>query len=191
LKIALEGRFSKVLRFIQGKPGCHLRQIKNELHISMGALQYQLIRLEREGRITSFRHGLYKFYFPYGVFQDNEKEVLRILRRETARDIVILIMERKNPTQTDIVSSIGITSASVNWHVKRLIASGIIEVVKSGKYKRYQLCENHYSSKYIISLLKNYYPNVWSKWSNRLAEMFLSLSRKDNEDENNNNNESK
>jgi hypothetical protein len=28
-------------------------------------------------------------------------------------------------------------------------------------------------------LLKNYYPGIWDKWSNRLAEMFLSLSMGD------------
>ena len=185
MKYALEGRFAKLLCFIQDNPGCHLRQIKNELHISMGAVQYQLARLERAGKITSLRHGLYKFYFPCGVFQDNEREVLQILRRETARDILILIIERKNPTQTDIVNSVGITAASVNWHIKRLVASGIIEVVKSGRYKRYQLRDNRHGSKYIVSLLKNYYPNVWSKWSNRLAEMFLSLYRKEDEDQSN------
>jgi hypothetical protein len=27
--------------------------------------------------------------------------------------------------------------------------------------------------------LKNYYPVIWDKWSNRLAEMFLSLSKGD------------
>jgi hypothetical protein len=32
------------------------------------------------------------------------------------------------------------------------------------------------NSSYIGILLKNYYPNIWDKWSNRLAEMFLSLS---------------
>jgi hypothetical protein len=31
--------------------------------------------------------------------------------------------------------------------------------------------------------LKNYYPSIWDRWSNRLAEMFLSLSRQ--EDDNN------
>ncbi|CAN5422480.1 hypothetical protein BH18THE2_BH18THE2_06680 [soil metagenome] len=187
MKTALERNVDKVLRFIQDKPGCHLRQIKNELGMSMGTVQYQLVRLERAGRITSVRHGLYKFYFPFGVFEDNERDVLRILRRETARDILISVIEKKNPTQTDIIKSIGITAASVNWHVKRLIASRIIEEIKVGKYKRYKLCEDDYDSKYIISLLKNYYPSVWSNWSNRLAEMFLSLSRIEDVDVNDKN----
>ena len=167
-----------MLHFIQEKPGCHLRQIKKELHISMGTAQYQLARLEKIGRITSTKKGLYKYYFPSGIFQDNEKHILQVLNQETAREILMFIIERNNPTQSDIVNKIGISAASVNWHVRRLIAFKIIDELREGKYKRYQLYDLD-DSKYIVALLKNYYPSIWNKWSNRLAEMFLSLSRRD------------
>jgi predicted transcriptional regulator len=174
----LEGNIDRVLHFIQEKPGCHLRQIKKELHISMGTAQYQLARLEKIGKITSTKKGLYKYYFPSGIFQDNEKHILQVLNQETAREILMFIIERKNPTQSDIVNKIGISAASVNWHVRRLIAFKIIDEIREGKYKRYQLYDLD-DSKYIVALLKNYYPSIWDKWSNRLAEMFLSLSRRD------------
>ena len=176
MKDEMQGNEGKVLRFIQEKPGCHLRLIKNELGISIGSVQYQLLRLENMRRITSSRQGSYKFYFAFGVFKDNEKNILQVLRQETAGEILMFIIEGKNPTQTDIANSIGISAASVNWHVRRLIDFKIIEGVKKGKYTRYQLSHTS-DSKYIVTLLKNYYPSIWNKWSNRLAEMFLSLSR--------------
>jgi predicted transcriptional regulator len=141
----------------------------------MGTAQYQLARLEKMGKISSTKKGLYKFYFPSGIFQDNEKDILQVLSQETAREILMFIIERKNPTQLDIVGKIGISAASANWHVKRLIAFNIIDEVREGKYKRYQL-HDFDDSKYIVALLKNYYPGIWDKWSNRLVEMFLSLS---------------
>jgi hypothetical protein len=148
MKSALDERVAKLLCFIQDNPGCHLRQIKNELHMSMGAVQYQLIRLERAGKITSFRHGLYKFYFPCGAFQDNEKDVLRILRRETARDILILIIERKNPTQTDIVNSMGI------WIFLIITRSALFNYSK----KNAHIERNHVDSDPILHQLTNYIP---------------------------------
>jgi len=144
----------------------------------MGTAQYQLARLEKIGKITSTKKGLYKYYFPSGIFQDNEKHILQVLNQETAREILMFIIERNNPTQSDIVNKIGISAASVNWHVRRLIAFKIIDELREGKYKRYQLYDLD-DSKYIVALLKNYYPSIWNKWSNRLAEMFLSLSRRD------------
>jgi DNA-binding transcriptional ArsR family regulator len=78
------------------------------------------------------------------------------------------------PTQTDIVNSIGISAASVFWHIKRLIELRLIDEVKEGKYKRYQLHDREVSSKYITTLMRNYYPAIWERWSDRLIEiMFL------------------
>jgi predicted transcriptional regulator len=185
VKAELEGdMYSKVLVFIQQNPGCHLRQIKKEIGMSMGSVQYQLFRLEKNGRITSIRHGLYKFYFLSGIFHDNEKNILQVLSQETAREILLFVIEQKNPTQTDIVNTMGISAASVNWHIRRLISFKIIYETKDGRFKRYQLTgRNTDHSRYIVGLLKNYYPSIWDRWSNRLAEMFLSLSRQ--EDDNN------
>jgi predicted transcriptional regulator len=54
------------------------------------------------------------------------------LNQETAREILMFIIERKNSTQSDIVGKIGISAASANWHVKRLIAFKIIDEVREG-----------------------------------------------------------
>jgi len=163
----------KVLCFIQDNPGCHLRRIKREIGISMGTVQYHLHKLEKMGRVTSTRRGLYKYYFPSGLFRENEKEILEVLTHETARKILMFIIEQKSPTQTDIVNSVRISARSISWHVGRLIALKMIREIKDGKYKRYQLQDD---AKDILTLLRSYYPNVWDKWSMRVVEMFLSLS---------------
>ena len=169
--------FIRVLQYIQNNPGCHLRQIKKELTMSMGTIQYHLNLLEKQGKISSERKNLHKHYFPIGLFEQNEKDILKILNQETTRNILLIILEKK-PTQTDIVNIMQISSASVNWHIKRLIELGLILEQKDGKFKRYTLGVD---TKNIISLMKNYHPNIWSIWSSRLAEMFLSLSKEENE----------
>jgi len=170
----LEGTPEKLLRYIHDNPGCHLRRVKRALRISMGNVQYQLEKLEKMGKITSTKRGLYKYYFPAGLFKEGEKEILEVLTHEIARKILMFIIERKSPTQIDIVNSVRISARSASWHVGRLIDLDIIREFRDGKYKRYQLHEN--DPKYIITLLRNYYPNVWDKWSIRVVELFLSLS---------------
>ena len=168
----------RVLQHIKENPGCHLRQIKRELAMSMGTIQYHLNLLEKQGKVSSEKQNLHKYYFPIGLFEQNERDILKILNQETAREILLRILESKNPTQTDIANTIKISSASVNWHIKRLIELGLILEQKDGKFKRYSL---GIDTKHIVSLMKNYHPNMWNKWSNRLAEMFLSLSKEDKE----------
>ena len=165
----------RVLQYIHENPGCYLRKIKRELAMSMGTIQYHLILLEKQGKVSSERLNLHKYYFPIGLFEQNEKDILKILNQETAREILMVILE-KNPTQTDIANAVKISSASVNWHIKRLVELGLILEQKEGKFKRYTL---GIDSKHIVSLMKNYHPNIWNKWSNRLAEMFLSLSKEE------------
>jgi predicted transcriptional regulator len=172
-----EDTAERIMQYIQRNPGCHLRKIKDMIGISQGTVQYHTDRLEKMGRIISTRSGLYKHYFPVGIIHGNEKEILQILRQETSRQILMFIVERQAPTQTDIVKNIGISASSVNWHMRRLIELKLVEEIKEGKYKRYQLENRKVSSKYITTLMRNYYPVVWEKWSDRLIEIFLSMSR--------------
>ena len=163
----------RVLQFIQQNPGSHLRQIKKELKISMGTIQYHLKILEKNGRIISEKQAMFRHYFPVGIFQQNEKNILKILKQETAREIIMLIIETKNPTQTEIVQRVDISPASVSVTLTKLIEMGLISETRDGKFKRYSLIDNPQT---IIQLMKNYQIGIWTAWSNRLAEMFLSLS---------------
>ena len=169
----------RILHFIQENPGCHLRKVKENMDVSMGTAQYHLEKLEKMQRIVSARHGLYKHYFPIGIFHENEREILQVLGQETSREILLFIIEQQAPTQTDIVNKVGISAASVSWYLKRLIECNLIDEIREGRYKRYQLHNRKTSSKDITILMRNYYPNIWDRWSNRLVETFLSLSRSD------------
>jgi predicted transcriptional regulator len=169
----------RILNFIQDNPGCYLRQIKNELDISMGSVQYHAHRLQKVGKITTTRDGLYKVHFKSGIFKDHEKKIIQMLNQETPREIILFIIEQGDPTQTDIVNKMGISAPSVNWHVKRLIKLNILIEVREGKYKRYRLCANSNDSKGIARLLRAHHPTLWNKWSNRMVEVFLSLSNED------------
>jgi predicted transcriptional regulator len=164
----------QILRFIEENPSCHLRKIKKELDLAMGTVQYHLDRLEKAGRITSQKQGLYKHYFLVGAFEENEKQLLEVLSNETAREILMFIIEQKYPSQSEISKHIAISSPSVSWQIKRLQDYGVIEEIREGKFKRYKL---HGDSKQFVALLKNYYPGIWNRWSSRLAEIFLSLSQ--------------
>jgi hypothetical protein len=75
-----------------------LRKIKDTIHISQGTVQYHTDRLEKIGRIIYNRSGLYKHYFPVGVFQNNEKEILQILGQGTSRQILMFIIEQHAPS---------------------------------------------------------------------------------------------
>ncbi|MFQ5782394.1 MAG: winged helix-turn-helix transcriptional regulator [Nitrosopumilus sp.] len=163
----------KVLQYIQANPGSHLREIKRELGMAMGTIQYHLDLLEKQGKILSERQNFRKSYFPIGQFGENQRNVLKIIKQDTAREILLFIIEKKNPTQQEIVTKIQISAASVTWHLDRLKKTDIIYELRDGKYKHYYL---KIKPTEIIQLIQNYHPTIWDQWSGRLIETFLSLS---------------
>ena len=164
----------RVLSYIIEHPGCYLRKIRRELRISMGTTQYHLNELVRSGKITSARGGLRKFYFVNGVFGGTDPvNVLEILSQDTARKILLLIIVNKNLTPSELTKILGISAASVNWHIKRLIEFNFVSEIKSGKYKKYNLSSD---SKILVETLKNYKPGILDNFSNRLTNVFISLS---------------
>jgi predicted transcriptional regulator len=125
----------QILRFIQENPSCHLRKIKKDLDLAMGTVQYHLDKLEKGGRITSHRQGFHKYYFMVGAFEEHEKQLLEVLSNETAREILMFIIE-KYPSQNEISRHIGISSPSVSWQIKRLQDYKVIDEIKEGRFKR-------------------------------------------------------
>lgn len=171
--------YDRVLEFIYNNPGSHFRKIKKELGLSIGTIQYQLNKLENDGKIVSIQNRFYKFYFPIGVFQEREKEILQILNHPSLRNIILFIIEKKNPSKNEIANHLDISYSSVNWHLERLIAYNMIIEKKDGKSIRYSMNNNFNNIQEIVKLLKTHYKNIWDNWANRLAEIFLLLSDED------------
>lgn len=156
-----------------------MRQIKRDVGLSVGTTQYHLGILYKLGKITFEKYSLHKSFYPVGIFEKNEKQILRILRQETTREILLTVIEMKNPTQTEIVERIKISAPSINWHMQQLIQIGIINEMRDGKYKRYSMTGK---TDHIVTLLKNYHPTIWQRWSCRLAEIFLALEMGNKDD---------
>lgn len=137
--MTFEQKSDIVLDFVRLNPGSYLRKIKKELNISMGTTQYQLDRLEKMGKITSLKKPFYRNYYAASIRNYHDKTIMAVLTHERIGEILLYIIESGTPTQYDILKNVGITRPSVMWHLHRLINMNIIEELKHGKFKRYQL----------------------------------------------------
>lgn len=168
----------QVLEFIKVHPGTHLREIKRELNLAMGVLQYHLQVLEKERRIVSRRRGLYKRFYPILVFDDEQLEILNVLSQETERDLLLYLIQHPDATQKDLSIFAEISPASINWHMRRLIDARLVDARHDGLHVRYVVKGNHVE---ILALLKSYHPMVWERWADRLADVLLGISDKEDQ----------
>ena len=165
----------RIYIYIKNNPGAHLRRISKELGIALGDIQYQLNQLEATNLIRSRRIGLYKTYYPISLSGERNEKISAFLQQETPRDIILYLIENPGATNNQIAHHMGFTAPTINWHMSRLIQTGIVSSRRDGRYTKYYLKG---SIKDIVDLLKSYHPSVWKKLSFRLAELFVDLADK-------------
>lgn len=163
----------RIYQFIANNPGCHLRKISKDLNLAMGDTQYHLKTLEKTDLIKSRRIGVFRRYYTVSIYGEKLESLLAILRQEVPRDIIIFLIENPGATQADIAKHKGFSAPTINWHMSRLIEIDLISSHKQGKFLNYYIKGD---VKDITSILRRYYPSIWNKLSNRLADLFLDIS---------------
>ena len=165
--------------YIKKNPGAHLRMITRELEMGMGATQHHLDVLERSGKIRSKRINIYRHYYAVEILEA-EHNILAFLRQETARDILIYLMEYSCSTQSDIANFKSFSAPTISWHMSRLEEAGLVISVKEGRTIKYSIS----NIQNVAAAIKDYHPNIWDKLLSRFADLFIQLSSdtKENED---------
>jgi predicted transcriptional regulator len=164
---------SRIYEYIKNHPGTHLRKLSKNLVIAMGDTQHHLGVLDKLGLIKSRRKGMYKVYYTVSILRKRDEDILAVLQQETPRDIILHLVENPGSTQGEISKYMRLTAPTINWHMSNLINAHLVTSYKDGRYVKYFI-EGNVND--IVGLLKLYYPTVWSKLSDRLAELFLYLA---------------
>jgi predicted transcriptional regulator len=163
----------RIYEYIVDNPSCHVRKISRKLDLAIGDTQYHLKILEKKDLIKSRRVGLFRMYYAVAIFRERQQSILAVLGQEVPRDIILFLIESPGATQIDIARHESLTPPTINWHMSRLIEIGLVSRRKKGKFVKYY---TQGDTDDITNILKIYYPSLWSKLSNRLAEVFLDLS---------------
>ena len=159
----------RIYQYIINNPGCHLRKIGKDLDLAMGHTQYHLKTLEKADLIKSRRIGVFRRYYTVSIYGERLESLLAILRQEVPRDIIIFLIENPGTTQADIAKHKGFSAPTINWHMSRLIEEGLVRSRKQGKFVNYYV---EGDIKDITTILRKYYPSIWTKLSNRLVDLF-------------------
>src|SRR5262249_5195658 len=117
----------------------------------------------------------YKTYYTISLSGERNQKISAFLQQETPRDIILYLIENPGATNNQIAHHKGFTAPTINWHMSRLIQTGVVSSRRDVRYTKYYLKGN---IKDIVDLLKSYHPSVWKKLSFRLAELFVDLADK-------------
>lgn len=177
-----EPRRDQIIAFIRNHPGTHLREIKREIDLAMGVLQYHLYKLEKDRVIVSRRRGLYKRYYTNLVFGETDLDVLDVLSQSSERDILLYITLNRGVNQRDLSTYSKLSVSTVLWHVKRLISSGLVEAHQYLGNITYSI---KVDKETIFLLLKSYHPTLWERWADTIADVVVNVEEKESSTQDN------
>lgn len=123
----------KIYGYILANPGDHYNSIKKALNLSNGLFAYHLRVLEKEKFIKSKRDGTHKRFYPFTMKVPSKDNSLR----SSQIFIIDKIKEMPGISQKDIAALLGVSSATINYHIKELIDLGIIRAERGGMRLKY------------------------------------------------------
>jgi PKD repeat protein len=123
----------EIYGYIMANPGDHYNSIKKALKLSDGSFAHHIHVLEREGIVKSVRDGTHRRFYPRDMrILDNGGSL-----KKSQLLIIDKIRETPGISQKDIASLLGVSSATINYHLKELIGLGIIKAERAGMKMRY------------------------------------------------------
>lgn len=112
-------------RTIESDPGIHYNGLVRQLGLANGQVQFHLHRLLSEGSIAQEQlYGRTHYYPPEtGEF---ERGALAMLRRETARDILMVLIDEELARPASVAETLDIARSTLEWHLDHLVEQGLV-----------------------------------------------------------------
>ena len=158
-----------LLQYIEENPGIRYRELLRMAGLVNGVLTYHLAALEKSDVIKVDRQSRITRYYPVSV-PDNESAILKFVRHEPVRQMVLFILENDMCTFNEVVDHVQKAPSTVSSHLKRLKEAGIISV-RYGEYQLYRLADKEL----VAEVLSKYRASFADRVVDNYAEMVEEL----------------
>lgn len=114
-----------VTRVVHRNPGIHFNELVRKLDGSRERIQEVGEELRESGAlVVAELYGQTHYYPP--KFDAWERRALAMLRRETARDVLIHLYEEGDSRPDEIAEAVGIARSTLEWHLGRLVEVDLV-----------------------------------------------------------------
>jgi predicted transcriptional regulator len=117
---------ARIREHVAANPGVHFNAVVRQLDLAPGQVQHHVRRLTDADALTA--DGFYgrTHYFPPET-DDWERSALALARRETARDVILCLLDAGPSAPADVAERVGVARSTLEHHVSNLVESGVLE----------------------------------------------------------------
>lgn len=158
--LELEAR-KKIYEAITRSPGIHFREIQRRVGLATGSVDYHLHFLHKNGLVRTEKVGRFLRYYPTNVqFEQQDKELLSLLRQERIRHILIYLIERKKANASRIAEDLSYTASNLSWYLKLLQEKNVIRQAKRGRFRFYSVNDKDKIIKCLVTYRSSFFDKV-------------------------------
>jgi DNA-binding transcriptional ArsR family regulator len=159
-----------LMKHIEQTPGIRYRELLRLTGLVNGVLSYHLSALERANVIKVNRESRITRYYPVNV-SDKESSILKFVRHEPIRQILLFILEHDMCTFNEIVDHTGKAPSTVSSHIKRLRGAGIVLVRHGENHQLYRVVERDLIAEVISKYTATFTDKVVDNYTEMLEEL--------------------
>jgi predicted transcriptional regulator len=153
---------------VRANPGIHFSQLKRDLDMETGLLQYHLYELEKHDVLESEEHQGKRRVFVARELDEEERAILSVLRYRTTRRILLYLLEHAPVRNRALAEAVGVTPATISWHLSNLVEAGVVEAVPDGRTTRYRVTNEDLT----VRLLVRYRESFVDRAVDRLVDFW-------------------
>jgi predicted transcriptional regulator len=114
-----------ILDYVSENPGVHFNELVRSVEMATGQVQYHMYRLTKRGDIDG--DSLYgrTHYYP-AEYPEDRRGAVALLRRETAREVVVYIVENGETRPDELAEALDVARSTVEWHLGRLEEQSLV-----------------------------------------------------------------
>jgi len=163
-------RNSQIQQIIEENPGIQFREIMRSSGLKNGVLSHYLGKLEKNGIIKATRGPRQARFYPPQI-TDDESKVIKALRRQTPRDLLLALVKEDGLEFSQLVKEVKKSPSTVSLYLSQIVEDELVEIKIVQLKKRY-----HIKARDLIDkLIEDYRPGLLEKPTSGFEDIINSL----------------
>ena len=163
-------RSIEIINIVEKNPGIKFREIMRETGLKNGVLSYHAKKLEENGSVKIDRKSGETRFYPLCV-TDEESNLIKSLRRDTQRHILLYLLACKSLTFNEIVQKVKKAPSTVSTFLGKLVDDDLVGM-KIIELKKVYFLKN---ADMVQEIIEKYNPILLERAAYNFADIFSTL----------------